>query len=45
MPQPLLTHVNAVLTNILEAYIQDDSPFLATQMFPVLPVEQDTDFY
>lgn len=38
-------HVNRPLTNISIAYIQDDTNFIATQVFPVVPVSKQSDAY
>lgn len=47
MAQPTATdvHVDAVLTNISVAYIQQQSAFVATEVFPVVPVAKQTDKY
>jgi hypothetical protein len=47
MPQPTLTdvHVDRVLTNVSIAYIQDQRNYLATQVFPVVHVEQKSGVY
>jgi hypothetical protein len=48
MPQPTSTdvHVNAPLTNISIAYLQDASNFIASQVFPDVPVNKQSDrFY
>jgi len=47
MPQPSVNsvHLNAVLTNISVAFIQDASNFIANQVFPVVPVDKKSDVY
>jgi len=47
MPQPTQSdvHVDAILTNISVAYIQSQANFVASQVFPVLPVEKQSDKY
>lgn len=47
MPQPTLTqvHVAAPLTNIAVAYMQDDSSYIADKVFPIVPVEYQSDLY
>ncbi len=47
MPQPTQEdlHVDAALTNISVAYIQDQSHFIASQVFARVPVDKQTDFY
>lgn len=47
MPQPTLSqvHINAPLTNILTAYMQDAADFVAAKVFPVVPVEKKSDLY
>ena len=46
MPQPTLTDiVDPVLTNILVAYIQRETAFVATRAFPVVPVDTQTGKY
>jgi len=44
-PTPSAQHVDAVLTNISVAYIQSQADFIATQVFPVVPVDKQTDKY
>lgn len=46
--QPSKTQVHAVdvpLTNVSTAYLQSDERFIATKVFPVVPVEKQTDKY
>lgn len=38
-------HVDRVLTNIAVAYLQNESHFISTQVFPVVPVEKQSDIY
>ena len=38
-------HVDAVLTNISVAYIQDRSKYVATQVFPIITVDKASDVY
>lgn len=47
MPQPTTNdvHVDAILTNISVAYIQDQGNFIANQVFPTVPVEKQSDKY
>lgn len=47
MGQPTQTdvHVNVPLTNVSTAYMQQDDNFVATKVFPVVPVEKQTDKY
>jgi len=47
MPQPYLTqvHVDAPLTMMSVAYIQDHNNFVAARAFPIIPVEKQSDIY
>lgn len=47
MPQPTQTdvHLDAILTNISVAYIQQQSSFVSHQVFPVVPVDKQSDKY
>lgn len=47
MPQPALNavHVNRPLTNISQAYMQDASDYIADRLFPVVPVQKQSDRY
>jgi len=48
MPQPTPNdvHVDAILTNISTAYIQNPSAYTSSQVFPVIPVDHQSDkFY
>ena len=38
-------HVDAILTNISVAYIQEQSAYIASQVFPLIPVEKQSDKY
>lgn len=47
MPQPTPgdVHVDAILTNMSIAYIQDSSHFVAHRVFPAVPVRKQSDKY
>ena len=47
MPQPTPgdVHVNAPLTNISVAYLQDQAEFIADKVFPIVPVAKQSDRY
>jgi hypothetical protein len=47
MPQPTLTdvHVSQALTQLSVAYVQDESNYIADQVFPSVPVQHQTDVY
>ncbi len=47
MPQPTLSdvHVNVPLTNISIAYLQEPDAFVASKVFPNIPVQQASDRY
>lgn len=47
MPQPTQSqvHVDAILTNISVAYMQKAENFIATKVFPVVPVSKQSDKY
>jgi hypothetical protein len=47
MPQPsqVDVHVDAILTNISVAYIQKESAFVSSKVFPVVPVDKQSDKY
>lgn len=47
MPQPTITqvHIDAPLTTISVAYIQDQSNFVADKVFPIVPVDKKSDLY
>ena len=47
MPQPTKhdVHVNRLLTNISTAYMQDIGEFIADRVFPIVPVDKQSDLY
>lgn len=47
MPQPTRSdvHVDSILTNLSVAYIQDQTRFISTRVFPLLPVDKQSDLY
>src|SRR5438132_3569513 len=47
MPEPTLSsvHVNRPLTNISQAYMQDSTDYIADRIFPVVPVQKQSDRY
>lgn len=47
MPQPTLSdvHVNALLTQLSNMYAQEESAFVATRVFPIVPVTKASDRY
>lgn len=47
MPNPSRSdvHVSAPLTNISIAHVQDESKFVASQVFPIVPVPKQSDLY
>src|SRR5579862_8488315 len=47
MPQPTIgqVHVNAPLTNISVAYIQSQTAFVASQVFPLVPVDKQSNVF
>jgi len=47
MAQPTQSdvHVDAVLTNISVAYIQNQDHYIASQVFPIVPVDKQSDKY
>ena len=47
MAQPTLTsvHVNRPLTNISQAYMQDNDDYIADKVFPIVPVQKQSDLY
>ena len=47
MPNPTQSdlHVNAPLTNISVAYIQDEDTYVADKVFPRVPVQKQSDLY
>lgn len=44
-PTPRQVHVDRALTNISVAFIQKQTMFMAPQIFPVVPVDKQSDFY
>jgi hypothetical protein len=47
MPQPSVNnvHIDAILTNISVAYLQNTNNFIADKVFPVIPVEKKSNLY
>ena len=47
MPQPTrgMVHIDRALTNISEAFIQDEATFVADKVFPIVPVQKQSDLY
>ncbi len=47
MAQPTLSdvHVNALLTNLSNMYAQEESNFIASRVFPIVPVQKASDRY
>jgi len=47
MPQPTLgdVHISAALTMIATAYVQGEGNYVADKVFPIVPVEHQTDQY
>jgi len=47
VPEPTVSdvHVAAALTNIATAYYQDNDNFIADKVFPMVPVQHQTDLY
>lgn len=45
MPTFKSAHINQALTDISVAYIQDESNFIATKVFPQVPVKQQSNLY
>ena len=47
MPNPTRSdvHVNAPLTNVSIAYLQENSKFISTQLFPLINVPKQSDLY
>jgi hypothetical protein len=44
-PTPQDVHVDAILTNMSIAYMQDEAKYIATKVFPVVPVSKQTNKY
>lgn len=47
MPEPVYgdVHVAAALTDVAVAYLQDESAYIANKIFPMVPVQHQTDVY
>ena len=47
MPQPSVSqvHIDAILTNISVAYLQNTNNFIADKVFPVIPVDKKSNLY
>jgi len=47
MPQPSVNnvHIDAILTNISVAYLQNTNNFIADKVFPVVPVDKKSNLY
>lgn len=47
MPSPTYTdvHVNAPLTNVSVAYLQDENDYIADKVFPVIPVQKASNIF
>lgn len=47
MPQPSVNnvHIDAILTNISVAYLQNTNNFIADKVFPVVPVDKKSNIY
>lgn len=47
MPQPTSSdvHIDSILTGLSVAYIQDQTRFISGQVFPVIPVDKQSDKY
>ena len=47
MPQPSVNqvHIDAILTNISVAYLQNTNNFIADKVFPVIPVDKKSNLY
>lgn len=47
MPQPLASavHIDAALTNIATAYMQENDAYIADKIFPIVPVEHKSNKY
>ena len=47
MPQPTPSdaHIDAILTNISIAFMQDQTEFVASRVFPIVPVNKQSDKY
>src|SRR4051812_40995327 len=47
MPQPVASdvHISSALTNVAVAYVQDAAAFVAGRIFPIVPVQKQSDVY
>lgn len=47
MPQPTISdvHIDRYLSNLSVGYLQNPGDFVATQVFPMVPVDNKTDYY
>ena len=45
MPTRQQVHIDRALTNISVAYMQDASNFIADKVFPIIPVQKQSDLY
>lgn len=47
MPQPILSqvHIDAALSNIATAYMQENDAYIADKIFPIVPVQHRTNKY
>lgn len=45
MPTRQQVHIDRALTNISVAYMQDSSNFIADKVFPIIPVQKQSDLY
>ena len=45
MPDRTKTHIDQALTNISVAYIQEENAFIADKVFPIVPVQRQSDLY
>lgn len=45
MPDRAKTHIDRALTNVSVAYIQDETAFIADKVFPIIPVQRQSDLY
>jgi len=45
MPTPAQMHIDRLLTNLSVAYIQNEQNFVAAQVFPIVPVQKQSDRY
>jgi len=45
MPNRASIHIDSALTNVSVAYIQDETSYIADQVFPMVPVQKKSDRY